>query len=357
LWGGHPEPPIPCLNTQVTFEKACRSIGGIVLYFPLSNGRYEVKPGMMPLGFDLGAGEFDSKVFQIDSHFGEYRQIKLLARQEKLGKYYQTCNFSGKVESAITNLIVTRLTKEYPQYFNFVRLTDNKYKFHSQLTKETLYLNNDLQLLEVEGNKVSPNYSPEDSPGYIDTIDALAVQIQEDLTVICRNDDAKNWLAAVHLCYPNHWSAAEKVGKDFSTIHSPVAEMEKINRRGDGIVNTMISRKPMVRFAWGLSTDTRLNHHPEAPIGMLSDEWEGRCFDPENPQLFLRIERQVIWGLPEVDAALFTIRTYFRDCVEIKQDPVLRSNLCDAINSMTPDSLVYKGLLESKDNILAWLEE
>ncbi len=319
-----------------------------MFYFPLSNGRYEVKPGMIPLGFDLGAGEFDTKVFQIDSNFGKYRQVKLLARRENLAKYYQTCNFSAEVESAVTNLIISRLTEEYPQYFGFERLTDNKYKFHSQLTGEIFYLNNDLQLQAVQASEASPQY--------IDTIDALALQIQEDLTVIRRDDDAKNWLAAVHLCYPNHWSAAEKVGKDFSTIHSPVACMEKINRRGDGIVNTMISCKPMVRFAWGLSTDTRLNHHPEAPMGVLPDEWEGRCFDPENPRLFLRIERQVIWGLPEVDAALFTIRTYFRDCVEIKQDPVLRSNLCSAINSMTPDSLVYKGLLESKDSILAWLE-
>lgn len=44
--------------------------------------------------------------------------------------------------------------------------------------------------------------------------------------------------------------------------------MEKINRRGDAIAHTMITHKPMVRFAWGLSTDTRLNHHPESPPGV-----------------------------------------------------------------------------------------
>jgi hypothetical protein len=133
--------------------------------------------------------------------------------------------------------------------------------------------------------------------------------------------------------------------------------MEKINRRADAIVNTMITQKPMVRFAWGLSTDTRLNHHPEPPPDVSVNDWQGRSFDQQQPQLYLRIERQVIWGLPEYEAALFTIRTYFRDCSVVKQDPVLRSKLYAAIESMTLASLVYKRLTESKDSILQWLDE
>ncbi|MCX7594913.1 MAG: DUF3445 domain-containing protein, partial [Fischerella sp.] len=158
-------------------------------------------------------------------------------------------------------------------------------------------------------------------------------------------------------CYPNHWSAEEKIGKDFATVHAPVAGMEKINRRASAIVNTMIVQKPMVRFAWGLSTDTRLNHHPEPPANVPVKQWLGRNFHREHPRLYLRIERQVIWGLPEYEAALFTIRTYFRDCSAIKKDPQLRCKLSAAIRSMTPESLIYKGLAESKASILAWLEQ
>ena len=117
----------------------------------------------------------------------------------------------------------------------------------------------------------------------------------------------------------------------------------------------MITHKPMVRFAWGLSTDTRLNHHPEPPPGVSVEQWQGRNFDPQHPRLYLRIERQVIWGLSEYEAALFTIRTYFRDCGVVRKDLVLRSKLREAIESMTPESLVYKGLAESKPNILQWL--
>lgn len=317
-------------------------------YFPLMNGRYEVKPGMMVLGSPFGNGQADEQVFQIDENFKNYRQAKLLARTERLSKYYQTHNYSQSMASAIARLIVERLIQEHPQYFKYHKMAHSLI-FHSQLTNETLYFNADLELKQVEGSSVVPAYAS--------TLDALAAQVQEDLTVICCGKDGLNWLSAVHLCYPNHWSAEEKIGQDFATIHTPVAGMAKINRRADAIVHTMINRQPMVRFAWGLSTDNRLNHHPEAPSSLLASQWQGRKFDPQHPQLYLRIERQVIWGLPEYQAALFTIRTYFKDCTLLKQDPVLRVKLCAAIESMSPESLIYKGLADSKVSILHWLNE
>lgn len=311
------------------------------------SGRYEVKPGMMPFGTCLGNGQADQQVFQIDDNFTHYRQAKLLARAERLSKYYQTCNYSKAVAGAIARLIINRLTQEHPQYFDCQKLTSKTVKFHSQLTQETLYLDADWQLQQVQGSQVVPPYAS--------ILDALATQIQEDLTVVCRGSDGSNWLSAVHLCYPNHWSAEEKIGRDFATIHAPVAGMEKINRRGSAIVNTMIDREPMVRFAWGLSTDTRLNHHPKPPPDISVSQWQGRSFDLLHPQLYLRIERQVIWGLPEYEAALFSIRTYFRDCSLVKKDSVLRSKLYAAIQSMTLESLIYKGLVKSKADILQWL--
>jgi hypothetical protein len=324
---------------------------GVPCYFPLEKGVYEVKPGLIPFGSCLGNGEADKRVFQIDGNFPHYRQVKLLARAERLNKYYQTYNYSDAVAGAIAGLIINRLTQEYPQYFYTEALANGDIAFHSKLTLETLQLNTNWQLksYRVQCDTVFPSYAS--------TLDALAAQIQEDITVICRLEEGSNWLSAVHLCYPNHWSAEEKIGRDFATIHAPVAGIEKINQRSGAIVNTMIERKPMVRFAWGLSTDTRLNHHPEPPPNVPDNHWLGRHFELNNPRLFLRIERQVIWGIPEYDAALFTIRTYFRDCSVLKKDSVLRSQLSGAIESMTPESLIYKGLVESKASILTWLNQ
>ena len=38
-------------------------------YFPLAEGRYEVKPGLIRFGKDVGGGDADGHVFQIDSSF------------------------------------------------------------------------------------------------------------------------------------------------------------------------------------------------------------------------------------------------------------------------------------------------
>lgn len=322
-----------------------------IWYFPLANGRYEVKPGMILLGSELGNGKVDKQVFQIDGNFAHYRRVKLAARKENLSKYYQISDYSPKVATAVARLIIERLTQEYSQYFNVEFLSNGNIKFNSLLTGETLYLDTDLQLQEVKikDEKIIPIYTS--------TLDALAAQIQEDITVICRDLRVRrNWVSAIHLCFPNHWSAQEKIGQDFATVHAPVAGMDKINRGANKIVDVMIDRRPTVRFAWGLSTDTRLNHHPEVPHNILAKEWCGRNFDPGNPRLYLRIERQTIWGLPKSNAALFTIRTYFRDCNVIKKDKVLKHKLFSAIESMTLDSLAYKGLAASKKNILMWLE-
>ena len=315
-------------------------------YFPLQNGRYEVKPGMMPLS--TFGNDVDNQLFQIDSNFHSYRKAKLAARSSCLSKYYQTCNYSNSVAKAVAELIINRLTLEYPQHFNIVRHGDELI-FNCQLTKETFYFNANLELLKYESTDKN-----EIIPDYISTLDTLAAQIQSDVVVISRNE-SDNWMSAIHLCYPNHWAAEEKIGKDFATTHLRVAGIEKINQRAKAIVNTMIERKPMVRFAWGLSTDTRLNHHPQTPNNIASEEWHGRDFDLTNPRLFIRIERQVMWGLPEHNAAIFTIRTYFRDCRVIKKNVTLKNKLFSAIESMTPESLIYKGLVESKQDILAWL--
>lgn len=319
-------------------------------YFPLANGRYEVKPGLMPFGTDFGNGVCDRHVFQIDANFAHYHQMKQQARAEQLDKYMQTWNYTDEVAGALAQFIIQRLVQDHPDYFQLKALPSGSFSFHNQLTGETLILNAAYQLQQVHSLQNDP------TPHYNFALDALAMQLQEDLTVVSRTDE-RHWVSAIHLCFPNHWAAEEKIGKNFAVVHAPVAGMDAMNRRGDAIVHTMITRPPTVRFAWGLSTDTRLNHHPKPPLTISRDRWQGRQFNPQNPQLYLRIERQVIWGLPHVNAALFSIRTYFRDCHRLKQNPDLRSNLVSALESMSAESLVYKGLAESRSAILTWLKQ
>ena len=120
--------------------------------------------------------------------------------------------------------------------------------------------------------------------------------------------------------------------------------------KSDVLVGMMVEAKQgLVRFAWGVGTDDGLNQHPEGAT-------ERRPFDAALPGAFVRVERQVILGLPEVGAAVFTIRTSHLDCVEVRQDPTLRQSLLSAIDSMTPEQLRYKGLDSWAPELARWLK-
>jgi len=154
----------------------------------------------------------------------------------------------------------------------------------------------------------------------------------------------------VHLCFPNHWAAEDKVGRTFAAIHEPVAGIGPVNRRAEHLVRTMTSATDgLVRFAWGLTADPRLNHHPVAP----ADAPPPIRFDPARPKAFVRVERQTMWALGDTGAALFTIRTYLLDCADFS--PAEREDVASAVESMTPESIAYKGLAAWKDALVAWL--
>ncbi len=133
--------------------------------------------------------------------------------------------------------------------------------------------------------------------------------------------------------------------------------MERTRNNAPAMMHAMVHKGPYVRFAWGVATDARLNHHPEPPPGRDAESWAGRRFDPGHPAAFLRIERQVLWGLPRHEAALFCIRTYFVDLCAIRANPAQRRQLLSALEDMSISMLRYKGIHESRDQLRGWLAE
>jgi hypothetical protein len=184
---------------------------------------------------------------------------------------------------------------------------------------------------------------------YVGLLDALACQVQEDLAIVSTAPSRGHWLSAAHVCFPNGWAPAEKVGHSFAAVHEPVAGMGEMNRRGEEFVDIMTrATDGLVRFAWGVTFDDRLNHHPDKPR---------TPFDPNNPKAFLRVERQTIWGFPSTGASLFTIRTYLYDLNDLRRDPSTRDPLVAALLSMSPESRAYKGLADHFDQLVRWLSQ
>jgi len=310
-------------------------------YFPLARGRYDISPGLRRLGTDFGQGKTDHHIFQFDDRFHDYRKVKLSGQREDPDKYHVQHGFTPALRSAVTGFLVDRLCREAPEWFSCTR-TRNGCRLECRLSEEVLIFDPDFALGETQGT----------TREYRDGFDALALQLQEDLAVLRLDERGRDLVCALHLSFPNFWSAADKIGKSFVAIHEPVPGMDSVNRHAPQLVDAMIHKGPFVRFAWGITTDDQLDHHPENG----SSPATGRSFDPDRPELWLRVERQVMTGLPGQQAALFTIRTYLYPVADLIRDPARRRALLSALRSLSPDTLTYKGLADSLPAILDWLE-
>lgn len=183
------------------------------------------------------------------------------------------------------------------------------------------------------------------------SIAQMTLNTQEDFALM-KGEKA----IAISLCFPNHWDPREKISQDFNHIHIPVADFGQIAKNATRLSRSLIERGPFKRFAWGLSTDTRLNHHPEAPKGVSDELWYGRSFKNDgNHKLYMRVERQHMVGLAEENICLFTIRTYFLDVAQIPAGEL--KLLKEAIFSMTDDTLTYKGIKKNLDDVISYINE
>jgi hypothetical protein len=310
-------------------------------YFPLRGGRYTIAPALRPLGTSFGNGAADECVFQFDRTFPEYRANKLTCREAPPRKHLDV---SDPLLRHVAGFLLERLPREHPDLFALAADGDRRV-LECRLTGERLTFDAETRLLQSSG-----------AVRYENAFDALACQVQEDLAVMREGPGSENALIGYHICAPTHWAPEEKAGCDFAAIHVPVPGIEPINRAASGMVAAMVHRGPFVRFGWGLDTDRRLNRHPRPPAGVTEAEWAGPPFDATRPSPFvLRVERQVMWGFPEVSLALFSIRVYLTEGAEIRANPEYRAALRSAVDGMSPESRRYKGIAPYAEALLQWL--
>jgi dimethylamine monooxygenase subunit A len=319
-------------------------------YFPLDKGIYEVAPNLRTVSMDFGNGSRDQKVFQFDNQFCRYRENKIACRSERLNKYFCTHELSPELEQGTCEFIARQLSQEWPEFFNLT-VTPANFVLICHLTEESIVFDPHWRWLKVLNSKLSLPY--------VSGLDALCCQIQEDVALTSRSEQEKEgWLSALHLCSPSHWAPESKIGKNFSAVHAPIAGSEKMNRTAPHLVDGAIRKGPYVRFVWGFGTDDRLNHHPEAPKGRDPLEWRGRTFQKESKHspFILRLERQFLYGLPQLNAYFFAIHVYFIDGVEIRENEREKNLLRSALLSMSTESLEYKGLSHCLQEVIDWFD-
>ncbi len=298
-------------------------------FLPFLTGNYSTAPGLTPLS--RGSDGF-TKVFDIDETYSKYIDNKVQCRAENLSKYHSTADWSQDTQESVTHYLTQQLLAEYPETF-----LKKDQRIHISSTGSSFSLD------EIEVTK----------DGFVSVFDACCSHVPEDIAVVqLRGQQDK--LVAIHLCSPNHWDPRTKVGKPFNEIHVPVPEIDRTVKNYSVMLRMVIDKGPFTRFAWGVSTDDRLNHHPEPPPGIGDQVWRGRRSDGEGTKFFIRVERQNLIGLADVDAFIFTIRTYFYPVNSLSGPE--RTALKQAVNTMSQASLQYKGMHALKDELFRALE-
>lgn len=317
-------------------------------YFPVRPGPYVMKAGLARLGTPVGNGAADGRILQLDRQWARYRANKLQARTEALSKYYCAVPaFDGAIRNAVAALLLDTLAAEYPEQFILEQRSTKQRRLHCPTSGEQLDF-------DIHGRLTGAHCAEDVRPPYRDNLDALTCQIQEDLAVVSTTPRECGQVLMLHLCAPNHWAAGDRIGRSFQEAHGPVPQFQRVARHTPALLANLRDAGPYVRFAWGLATDPRLNHHPEPPPGTVdAAAWHGRQFDPAEPALYLRVERQVLVGIPAADCFVFAIRTYITPADELTPDQ--RRMLADAVLGMDEEIVEYKGLSGQQTAIAHWL--
>lgn len=251
--------------------------------------------------------------------------------------------------------------KQIPPLKNFdsfqFPIKNNRYEIAPGLQKiesNEIFVKNEFYHQYLEEKKKCQQEDPAkyycEAPGFEQEIEIVSsflgpssfhencMALQEDIAII-----KSGYNIAIHLSFPNHWNPTTKIGQSFFETHKPVADFEPINKATPSILKACVTKGPFERYAWGLSSDTRLNHHPLPPAGLTFEQWNGRRYQKD---MYMRVERQAIVGFEKIDSFLFTIFTFFVHLQDLTEKQYHALEL--AIDSMTEETLYYKGIDREK---------
>jgi len=141
--------------------------------------------------------------------------------------------------------------------------------------------------------------------------------VQEDLCLIHRRPEG--WiLEAASLCFPSRWRLADKIGKNMSSVHSPVEGYQELLERKVTAFFDRLGPDPVWRRNWFVHPDDSL-YQPDRPV-------DGDPIIPSSEigeKLFVRSERQTLRALELPDWILFTIRvqqTPLKNLINTRRD-------------------------------------
>ena len=180
----------------------------------------------------------------------------------------------------------------------------------------------------------------------------LALAFEQDFAVLDAATGRIPWLC---VCLPSHWAPEDKVGRLFAEVHAPVADNATLLAASEALARLVTGPERWERFVWTISANPLLQQHPQRSP---RHTWAADATpDALAAQAFFRTEHQTFIPLPERRQAVFTIHVESRPLVDVARDAEHARRLHDALASMSPAVLGYRGLTDAQARLLAWLAQ
>lgn len=180
----------------------------------------------------------------------------------------------------------------------------------------------------------------------------LSLALVEDFAAI---DGATAHIPWIAVCLPSRWAPEEKVGLHFAEVHAPVADNRLLIVAADHLARLVTGHDRWERFVWTITADARLAQHPQhtAPVRWLAADDAAALAAAAS----FRSERQTFIPVPNMRQAAFTICVESRPLTEAIDSPARAQQVHDALVSMSPAVLAYRGLTDARSRLLQWLAE
>lgn len=298
-------------------------------YFDLPNDQFEMTLGTRPLG--------NAQLIEVDTHYrAEIAQREAILAEEH-GYYFQALPGSEAAQWETIELVLTAMTRDYPDHFQLERQGD-RWTWHNQLL--------DQRVTFRLGDPASLPHAP---------LDWLGRQVQEDLLIMDTNDPECP-LVAGQLCFASRWSLGEKMGLSAMLIHGPVPEYaQRIGKPVDMLMNRLKPDRPVWRINWSMHACPDLNLAPKH--GAYQDA-QKLLVTAQNAgeRCFYRVERQTLSKLPRSNAVLFGIHSYLASVGELSANPVWAQRMLGILRTSPPSFIRYKGLLSYLEPLTTYLQ-
>ena len=178
----------------------------------------------------------------------------------------------------------------------------------------------------------------------------LALSVAEDVAVIDGATAHIPWLA---VCLPSRWAPEDKVGRHFAEVHAPVADNRMLVAAGEHLARLVTGTDRWARDVWSIVAAPALMQHPGHAAAAAWDPHADAATLAASATF--RTEHQTFIPVPGLQQAVFTIRVETVALAVAAATPARARRLHDALASMSPAVLAYRGLAEARGRLLDWL--